>query len=260
MKWILCRVVLSGMIVLSACEQKDSSHLTATKAATLSTASPTAAKANASQQSLPSNWMYNTIPGNSFNKSRYTATVDSSNTLNFAFPYNGPQHPTLVLRSDGAVLVLFNGQIDCGIENCQIQTKFDDGPVGEVTVSKPDDGSTGVFYFFADAPGFVKHLIASKKLALNINFYQEGRQEVDYNLSGLNLGKIQGWFALSKSDIPNALCLQELQKQRDEGILRKQTRTKNGYVFYYMLSGAAKSGMCTYSDADKSVAIQIDKS
>ncbi|MFZ1989931.1 MAG: hypothetical protein WAW96_09185 [Alphaproteobacteria bacterium] len=62
---------------------------------------------------------------------RFASNV-STNTVNFGFPYGGPQHATLTLRSHprygkSILLSVEKGQFICGIESCSVSVRFDDG-------------------------------------------------------------------------------------------------------------------------------------
>ena len=67
------------------------------------------------------------------NKNNRWATLQSLNTFELGFPYQGQQHATLIFWSDeihGTAqpvfrLVIERGQLLCGIEGCKVNFKYD---------------------------------------------------------------------------------------------------------------------------------------
>lgn len=155
----------------------------------------------------PENWAYSADAATSFRKALYFAETDSTTTLNFGFPYDGPQHAALILRSDGAIVITFKGQLTCQDlettpDDCEVQVIFFEHGrkiARTYPIEMPADDSTGMFFIDSDADGedtkaFYRRLIRSDRIAINVQFYQEGTQEVDWNTAGLDKSKTGSWF------------------------------------------------------------------
>ncbi|MGH8307060.1 MAG: hypothetical protein ACRER0_02175 [Gammaproteobacteria bacterium] len=191
--------VLSLMVLcLTGCNSGTPNNTSVPITTTTSTPVATAAHITSTKPDIPiikSNWIYFSHPGDSFHKPTYSASTDSTNTLKFSFPYNGPQHPTLYVRnnSDGTidVFVTFKGQINCSfIENdCSVLAKFDNHKTREFSVSGSSDNSTGIF-FIEGTTVFLSQLVRAHKLAMDVTFYQEGDHELDFDVGGLDAEKI----------------------------------------------------------------------
>ena len=114
------------------------------------------------------------------------ALVQSSNTLEFSFPYSGAQRGTLRIRKKHTTDVMVSverGQFLCGIEDCNINVRFDQGMIQRFTAVGPSDQSTTVL-FIEDVPRFLSHLRKAKALDIEATFYQEGSQTLDFDVEG----------------------------------------------------------------------------
>ena len=117
------------------------------------------------------------------------AHVTSENTLNFDFPYRGPQHGTLTIRSSAgwgteATIHIERGQFLCGIDRCSVNVRFDDGPVWEYSATGPADHSTTIL-FIDGAPEFVSCVRKAKFVRIEATFFQQGTQIAEFNVEGL---------------------------------------------------------------------------
>ena len=121
-------------------------------------------------------------------KTRF-ASIESVNELSFGFPYDGGK-ATLMLRqrpTDGLNVILkISGQFLCNsFEDDTIAAKFDNGPVQNFRCAEPTDASTGVL-FIRNEKRFVAKLKKAKALTIEAGFYQQGRRQMQFDVSGLN--------------------------------------------------------------------------
>jgi TonB family protein len=154
-------------------------------------ATPSAPARPAAKASAPrslSKWKYET----SHDKMRGTTTryarLESQTVLRFGFPY-GPGRPTLMLRetpSDGLnVMILVHGQFLCNSYSGEsVAVKFDTGPIEEFGCSEPTTG-TGVL-FIEDEDRFLSGLQKAKHIIVEPQFFEYGKQQVEFDVSGLN--------------------------------------------------------------------------
>lgn len=117
------------------------------------------------------------------------ARLYSSNEINLDFPYNGGSQSKLVLmkRPNGTLEILYNidkGQINTDYDGTYFRVKFDDQPVQKWSMSEASDNSSNNM-FFNNEKSFIDKLKKSKKLVVEIPFYQNGNQQVVFNTENL---------------------------------------------------------------------------
>ncbi|MFC3506741.1 zinc ribbon domain-containing protein [Acinetobacter pseudolwoffii] len=148
-------------------------------------------QATESENVKPKNWQYETSKDEMRGIESKFATTVSTNTVDFDFPYNGGSKLILALRKRGSevdvMVSITKGQILCGIQNCEAAFKFDDGAVQSVTMSEPDNHSSDLLFIAYDKTEskIISQLKNSKKLVIEIPFYQEGRKQFTFDVSGL---------------------------------------------------------------------------
>ena len=139
----------------------------------------------------PKNWQYETSKDEMRGiESRFATTV-STNTVDFDFPYNGGSKLILALRKRGSdvdvMVSITKGQILCGIQNCEAAFKFDDGAVQSITMSEPDSHASDLLFVAYDKTEskIISQLKNSKKLVIEVPFYQQGKKQFTFDVSGL---------------------------------------------------------------------------
>lgn len=124
----------------------------------------------------------------------YFASVLSNNTVNFGFPYSGPQHATLTLRThprygQNVILSIERGQFLCpSYDGCTVLVRFDDGKAIRYSGAGADDNSTETV-FIRGYSGFVAHLEKSKRVRISANVNQEGAPVFEFDVSGFDASK-----------------------------------------------------------------------
>ena len=92
------------------------------------------------------------------------------------------------LYSRGGVYLQSKGQFhgdESDVYGGYIRVKFDDGPVKKYRYLDPADNSTGTAYIEADH-AFVSNLKKSKKIKIEIGYYQNGNQVFEFDTAGLS--------------------------------------------------------------------------
>lgn len=124
----------------------------------------------------------------------HTASISSSNTVNFDFPYSGAQHGRLTLRTDpkygkDVIFSIEKGQILCpSYDGCTIRVRFDDEDATSYSASAAADNSTETI-FIRNYSAFVGKMMKAKRVRLSMNIYQEGAPVFDFDVSGFNVDK-----------------------------------------------------------------------
>lgn len=131
--------------------------------------------------------------------------IDSDNSVEFDFPYNGGAKLSIILRSKNtelkegqkpedlkpteALLVISKGQFICNSYNdCKISAKFDNGKIMQYSMTESGDGSSDVI-FFDNSSTFIKNLQSHKKLIIEAGFFQAGTRQFKFDLEGYPSGK-----------------------------------------------------------------------
>jgi hypothetical protein len=116
------------------------------------------------------------------------ATKESTNIVNFGFPYGGEQRGTVMISGSSALFYLIKGQIICnGLDvfgTCLVLVKFDDGKATYVTASTVGDKSTTLSFDSA----FLAQLQRRKKVAIQVEVYHEGYPIFTFELGGFHQG------------------------------------------------------------------------
>lgn len=138
-----------------------------------------------------SNWIYNTTKDEMRGREAKLATTVSTNSVDFDFPYNGGSKLILTLRKSGnktdVMVTVSKGQILCGIRGCETAFKFDTGAVQTITMTEPDNHASDVLFVMHDKTEdkIINQLKTSKKLVIEVPFYQEGKKQFTFDVSGL---------------------------------------------------------------------------
>jgi hypothetical protein len=117
------------------------------------------------------------------------ATVRSLNEVQFGFPYSGAQRGTLHLRihpkyGKDVMLSVEKGQFLCGIYDCQVAVRFDNGKPQNFTAVGPADHSTTML-FLRGYDRFLAGARKAKKVYIEAQFYQQGMRVFEFDISGL---------------------------------------------------------------------------
>ena len=159
--------------------------------------SPPTQSASTTPESAPNpvpgdQWSYDADADPMGKGSMHTAIVRSSNTFEFGFPYAGPQHATLTLRTHprygkDVILSLERGQFLCSsYEGCSVLVRFDDAAPQEFSAGGPADNSTEVL-FIRNYSRFISQMQKAKRVRISASVYQEGNPVFEFDVSGFDL-------------------------------------------------------------------------
>jgi hypothetical protein len=187
MKKILFLLAASAMVSCNANQKSsggtDSSKTDTTK--TTVTTSTTEKKADVD----PSSWSYETDTDKMTSKLSYFAAINATNKLQFGAPYEGGSTATVTIRSKAKkneiILTIDKGQFICDVsDGCAIKVRFDNDPAVSFNGSEPSDYSSTTLFIHPE-PKFIAHAKTAKKMIVEAEFYQEGMQDMEFNVAGL---------------------------------------------------------------------------
>ena len=188
----LAGLVLLGLIASLVMDRKAGS--TSTPATSATGSSPASTATTPEAPVAGSQWSYSQSEDAMAKGTISEASVKSTNTVNFSFPYSGQQHGTLTLRTHprygkDAIFSIEKGQIPCpSYQPCTVLIRFDDGQPVRYTAVGPEDNSTETV-FIRDYSGFVGKMLKAKKVRISANIYQEGSPVFEFDVTGFDQAK-----------------------------------------------------------------------
>lgn len=140
------------------------------------------------EQKHKSTWSYTESVDEMTEVTNYFATCQSTNEVEFEFPYAGGSHLSLVVRNMGKkneiLFSISNGQFNSGIDGQKITLKVDGGEPFKVNCNGANDGSMDVL-FVSNASNLLEKIKAAKTLKVQVEFFQEGDKTFDFDVAGL---------------------------------------------------------------------------
>jgi hypothetical protein len=148
-------------------------------------------KANVGKQ-----WSYDASTDDMSSRLSKSATVHSSNTFEFDFPYQGKQHARLTIRrhprwGNNVIFRIERGQILCSsYSSCRIRVRFDDGGPRTLTGNEPADNSTETV-FLSGYADLVSRIRKAKIMRVEVDVYHQGPLVAEFNVEGFDPSKLQ---------------------------------------------------------------------
>lgn len=127
----------------------------------------------------------------------HEAAIDSVNTVEFDFPYSGPQQATLTMRNHprygkDVLLSIERGQILCqSYESCTVLVRFDDEAAVRYAALSPADNSTETI-FISNYRRFAQKMLKAKRVRISANIYQEGSPVFEFDVSEFSQEQYKG--------------------------------------------------------------------
>lgn len=190
-------VVLLTTFALAACGPRANSSNTSTDMTNAevladnleAVAGNLAAGATAAAKDSDGGWTYDERQDEMRGATGRAARIESDKTLSLGFPY-GETRPVLTVRQDPKfgfdIYITSEGQPQCNdiMDRGEISVKFDSGPVKEWSCARAADGSPGIVFFNSEKALLAK-LKASRRMIVEIEYYNAGRQQFGFNVAGL---------------------------------------------------------------------------
>lgn len=187
--WVLIFIV--GGVLYSAFSTNRPTDTTSS----IPTSSPPIAASPTPAPKIPgAQWSYYKNEDPMAKGSSYQAVVQSSNTVSFGFPYAGPQHASLILRTHprygkDVILTIKKGQFLCrSYEDCKVLIRFDDGQAVTFNGIGPSDNDS-TMVFIRNYNRFVENMLKAKKVRISTDIYQNGAPVFEFDVSDFNQSK-----------------------------------------------------------------------
>lgn len=127
-------------------------------------------------------------------KTSYSASVRSTNTVSFGFPYSGAQRATLTLRTHprhgrDLIFAIERGQLLCrSYDGCTVLARFDDRQAIRYSAIGPSDNSTEVL-FIRNYSGFAGEMLKAERVRISVEVYQQGSPVFEFDVSGFDVNR-----------------------------------------------------------------------
>ncbi len=132
-------------------------------------------------------WVYQS-PENEMGEKSHMARIISTNKVDFDFPYNGGSLGSITFRKKGndlsAMFIITKGQIDFDYEGTYARIKFDDEAPIKWQMSESSTSDSEVA-FFENEKKLLERFKKSKKVVVELPFYQSGNSQFTFNTEGL---------------------------------------------------------------------------
>lgn len=135
-------------------------------------------------------WDYSTQMDAMSGKPIQFAMLLSSNTVEFARPYDGKQRATLSLRTHprygkDVILRIDRGQLLCRHRGCEVSVRFGEREPVSYTALRPEDNSSTLL-FIKNYHAFVENMMKSDVVRISPSVYKEGRPIFEFATAGFD--------------------------------------------------------------------------
>lgn len=134
-------------------------------------------------------WQYS-VTEDKMGETTKLAEVQSPDILEFSSPYSGGSISTLVVRKSNSGTDIFytisNGQIVSAsvVDGGNVRVKFDDKKPEFIDANMASDGSSDIIFLHPEEE-LLKDIRGAKKMVLEVEFYQNGIKQIEFDVSGL---------------------------------------------------------------------------
>jgi len=142
-------------------------------------------------------WDYGTHIDQATGKIAKTARLTSKNTVNWSFPYSGPQNGTFVIRNHprhgvDAYMKVEQGQLLCNsYSNTTVLIRFDSGAATPYSCTGAADHSSNIVFIRPGSVGALENRMkTAKTMYLTVNVYQQGGQTFRFNVRNYDRSKV----------------------------------------------------------------------
>ena len=137
-----------------------------------------------------SKWRYNEDTDQMRNTKSYWAMLNSENSVDFDFPYNGGSTLKMGLRKSAKYgndiyFTISKGQFSCGYDGCRATIKFDDGKPQKISLVGAADGDMTTLFLSGKASNLAAKIKKSKTMMIELHFFQEGSRQFLFQTEGL---------------------------------------------------------------------------
>ena len=136
---------------------------------------------------IKSNWEYTEYVDQMENATTYIASIESENSVDFEFPYNGGSYMTLSIRKspqfgNDIYIKIDKGQFNSDyMLGSNVKLKFDEEKAFSVSAKYPSDGSTDLL-FIGNYNKLLPKIKTAKTLKIQAEFFMEGNKTFIFDI------------------------------------------------------------------------------
>lgn len=195
---------LLGLAVVGSLMSTGGSSSNTSAGSTPSPALASTASTDPTPGSLPSapppvgsQWSYSHDTDEMSGKVTHSAQVQSDNSVEFGFPYQGSQHGRLLIRrhprfGHDVIFSIERGQLLCpSYEGCTVLVRFDEDEAQHFDATGAADHSTETL-FIQNYDRFVARLRKAKRVRISPQVYQQGNVVFTFDVSGFDAAQFRG--------------------------------------------------------------------
>jgi hypothetical protein len=130
-------------------------------------------------------WKYETSVDKMTDKETRLASLRSSNSLELRFPYQGENYGMIIVRQHpqhglDVLITVDKGQIQCGVSDCEITVRVDDGKSTLAKVGRASSSASDIVFLKNPKP-FASRLTKAKRVLVQLPMYQAGNQLLEFD-------------------------------------------------------------------------------
>lgn len=138
------------------------------------------------------NWTYRTDEDKMDGSKKHYAYVESSNQVEFDFPYNGGSSFILIVRNAGqgdeVIFKVDKGQFSGSYSDPNLRVKFDKEEPVNFSYSESSDGSSDLV-FISNEKKFINKLLRAQQLMIEAVYFDHGKAIAEFDVAGLEWPK-----------------------------------------------------------------------
>ena len=134
-------------------------------------------------------WVYSEEDDETSGDKIYSATLHSSNQVEFAYPHHGGSYFEFIIKNSGkeneTILRVSNGQFMPSVRDSEaLGITFDEGDFMSHNYSSATDGSAD-YIFLSNPDSLIKKVKNAKKLKIEAPFFNAGIQVIKFDVDSL---------------------------------------------------------------------------
>lgn len=179
--WMTIGIIFIAFVFVGSCVGNNNNQ---------STTSSTTAN-DTIRDTVKSNWITNVSKDEMRGTEIVNVATESTNKVNFNFPYNGGSSLLLLVRRNDSgndvIIRITKGQFLCSsFDGCEVNFKFDQSPIQSITMVGAESHDSDILFVKHNktTASLINKIKSSKTVIVEPNFYQEGKHQFTFNLEG----------------------------------------------------------------------------
>jgi len=186
MKRVFTLLLVAGLF--SSCGSSESSNSSSDSTNTDTSAKESTSADKGEPAKAESKWQYSEEIDKMTSAKNYFATIESNNTIDFEFPYDGGSTGSITVRNmektNDVLIGISKGQFNSHSDGITVKARFDDKKPMTFTCLEPSSGSSETL-FIENTKKFITQMKSAKKVIIQAEFYDSGPREMEFDTKDL---------------------------------------------------------------------------